>query len=178
VAGAGRKDGRPRTGGRSRRVPMRQLRVTGIGRPMPARRLTARHLAKTPKRWGGAEPDKPKGTAPEKSAHRGFCGGRLRTPRAGRRDTGLDSRLYPDFGKPRCREAPGSTGPSGPGVPRALGLRGAPLRITARPRRKKQGRRGVGFTVVIAGLGPAIPMRDTRLCLPKRDARDKRGHDE
>ena len=38
-----------------------------------------------------------------------------------------NSRLYRDFGKPRCREAPGSTGPSGPGVPRALELFGAHL---------------------------------------------------
>jgi hypothetical protein len=41
---AGRKGRASR--GRSRRVPMHQLRITGIGRPMPARRLTARHLVK------------------------------------------------------------------------------------------------------------------------------------
>jgi hypothetical protein len=29
---------------------------------------------------------------------------------------------------------------------------------------------------VIAGLVPAIPLREA-LCSPKRDARDKRGHD-
>ena len=37
---------------------------------MPYRAAATR----TPKRWGGAGPDKPKGTAPEKSAHRGSCG--------------------------------------------------------------------------------------------------------
>jgi hypothetical protein len=30
---------------------------------------------------------------------------------------------------------------------------------------------------VMAGLVPAIPMRDAQ-CPPKRDARDKRGHDD
>ena len=34
------------------------------------------------------------------------------------------------------------------------------------------------FLIVIAGLDPAIPMMVARPCLPKRDARDKRGHDD
>jgi len=31
--------------------------------------------------------------------------------------------------------------------------------------------------IVIAGLDPAIPLRDVQ-CVPKRDARHKAGHDE
>jgi hypothetical protein len=34
------------------------------------------------------------------------------------------------------------------------------------------------FSFVIAGLVPAIPIREAQPCLPKRDARDKPGHDE
>jgi hypothetical protein len=124
---------------------MRQLRVTGIGRPMPARRLTARHMAKPHSGGEALGPEnlkrgrrlksQPTGGSAEQATHtaRGTPGNR----------SGLAA--LPDFGKPRCREAPGSTGPSGPGVPRALGLPGAPPRITARPRRKEQGRRSVGL---------------------------------
>jgi len=34
----------------------------------------------------------------------------------------------------------------------------------------------VTLRIVMAGLDPAIPLRDAR-CLPKRDARHKAGHD-
>src|SRR5690242_6249484 len=34
------------------------------------------------------------------------------------------------------------------------------------------------LSVVIAGLVPAIPIRRAQSCLPKRDGRDKPGHDE
>jgi hypothetical protein len=34
------------------------------------------------------------------------------------------------------------------------------------------------YFVVIAGLVPAIPIGDAQPCLPKQDARDKRGHDK
>jgi len=82
----------------------------------------------------GGEASSPEGEAPERSVHRGRCGASLQTPRAGRlgfwRTCGIT-----DFGKPRCREAPGPAGPStyvcarcaslsAPrtlGVPRALG---------------------------------------------------------
>jgi hypothetical protein len=35
-----------------------------------------------------------------------------------------------------------------------------------------------GFSFVIAALGAAIPIRDAGPCLPKRDGRDKPGHDK
>jgi hypothetical protein len=35
----------------------------------------------------------------------------------------------------------------------------------------------MSLSVVIAGLVPAIPIMDVRRCLPKRDGRDKPGHD-
>jgi len=34
------------------------------------------------------------------------------------------------------------------------------------------------YPLVIAGLVPSIPIREAQQCLPKRDGRDKPGHDE
>jgi hypothetical protein len=78
---------RPRTGGRSRVVPMRRLRITGIWRPGTARSHYRPFPVYAPQRWVGPRyPRRARG--PEKSAHRGSCGAGLKTPRAGRRTFG------------------------------------------------------------------------------------------
>ena len=107
-----------------------------------------------------------KGTAPERSAHRGSCGASLKTPRAGRRGNGglavatLRKVAGPGWklsvgqarfaaGSPWCREVPRSVGPSRPRRPaRPRILLGRRARWEGRRTRRllqKTGPRSVGL---------------------------------
>ncbi len=115
--------------------------------------LVARAQPRPQQRWRGTVPDEPKGTAPERSVHRGSCGaGFKHRARDVGEDDGLAVQDNPDGASsksivpPDRREAVRPVGPSGPRRPAPPSLLDGAA--TLKPRAKTRRENGSGCVVM------------------------------